>query len=101
MIDRFREEIYQSFTQRADAGLDLIDATDRLLEIESPVASSDHRCFAGSSVASTNMLNYGRLNVSRLGQVLICASRKMRNWLQAMRCMGWTVQTIQRPKRRR
>lgn len=26
MIDRFREEVYQSFAQRADVGLYLIDA---------------------------------------------------------------------------
>jgi hypothetical protein len=25
-IDRFRREVYQSFEQRADAGMDLIDA---------------------------------------------------------------------------
>ncbi len=29
MIDRFREGVYQSFSQRADASLELIDALTR------------------------------------------------------------------------
>jgi hypothetical protein len=70
MIDRFREEIYQSFTQRADAGLDLIDALTGSLEIESPVASSESPLFRRKFSSIYDMLNYGRLNVSRLGQVL-------------------------------
>ena len=45
MINRFREEVYQSFTRRADAGLDLIDALTSERHTESPVAVSESPLF--------------------------------------------------------
>jgi len=45
MINRFRREVYQSFTRRADAGLDLIDALTSERHTESPVAVSESPLF--------------------------------------------------------
>lgn len=70
MIDRFREEVYQSFRQRADAGMDLIDALTGSVAIESPVASSASPLFRRKFSSIYDLLNYGKLNVGQLGQVL-------------------------------
>lgn len=70
MVDRFREEVYQSFTQRADAGVDLIDALTSSVEIESPVASSESPLFRRKFSSIYDLLNYGKLNEGRIGQVL-------------------------------
>lgn len=45
MINRFRREIYQSFEQRGDAGLDLIDALSSATTVESPVGQSESPLF--------------------------------------------------------
>jgi hypothetical protein len=70
MIDRFREEVYQSFRQRADAGMDLIDALTGSQAIESPVASSASALFRRKFSSIYDLLNHGKLNVGQLGQVL-------------------------------
>ena len=70
MIDRFREEVYQSFAQRADAGLDLIDALTGSLAVESPVATSESPLFRRKFCSIYDFLNCGKLNVGRLVRVL-------------------------------
>ena len=45
MIERFREEVYQNFRRRKDAGLDLIDALTSAEQVESPVAVSENPLF--------------------------------------------------------
>lgn len=70
MIDRFREEVYQSFTRRADAGVDLIDALTGSAAIASPVASSESPLFRRKFSSIYDLLNHGKLNVGRIGQVL-------------------------------
>jgi hypothetical protein len=45
MIDQFRREVYQSFEQRADSGMDLIDALTSAVTVESPVAQSQSPLF--------------------------------------------------------
>ena len=45
MINRFREEVYQSFEQRGDAGLELIDALTSTPGVESPVELSESPLF--------------------------------------------------------
>jgi hypothetical protein len=45
MNHRFRREVYQSFEQRADAGMDLVDALTSAPVVESPVALRPFRDF--------------------------------------------------------
>lgn len=45
VIQQFRTTVYQSFTQRGDAGLDLIDALTASVMVESPVALSESALF--------------------------------------------------------
>lgn len=61
MIDRFRREIYQSFEQRADAGMDLIDALTSALVVESPVTQSESLLFRRKFSSVYDFLKHGRL----------------------------------------
>jgi hypothetical protein len=45
MISLFRREVYKSFEQRSDAGLDLIDAMSSAERVESPVGQSESPLF--------------------------------------------------------
>ena len=45
MINRFREQVYQSFEQRGDAGMELIDALTSTPGVESPVELSESPLF--------------------------------------------------------
>jgi hypothetical protein len=79
MIDRFREEAYQSYTQRADAGGDLIDALASLLEIASPTVRNESPLSRRKFSSTYDLLNYGEVNVAQriisLGQVLGCVAK--------------------------
>lgn len=61
MINRFRQEVYQSFDQRGDAGLDLIDAISSAEHIESPVSMSESPLFRRSFSSIYDVLNEGKL----------------------------------------
>lgn len=52
-VNKFREEVYQSLDQRADVGLDLIDALTSAPVVESPVAFSESPLFRHVSIAFT------------------------------------------------
>ena len=45
MNDRFRREVYQSLEQRADAGMDLVDALTSAATVRSPVELSESALF--------------------------------------------------------
>jgi hypothetical protein len=70
MIDRFRREVYQTFEQRADAGMDLIDALTSAMRVESPVAQSESPLFRRRFSSVYDFLQAGRIRVAALRQVL-------------------------------
>ena len=70
MIDRFRREVCQSFEQRADAGLDLIDSLTSAPVVESPVGLSESPMFRREFSSVYDALKSGRIAYRRLRQVL-------------------------------
>lgn len=70
MFDRFREEVYRSFSRGADAGMDLIDALTGSSEVESPVATSESPLYRRKFSSIYDFLKRGKLNLGRLGRVL-------------------------------
>ena len=70
MIDRFRREVYQSFEQRADASLDLIDSLTSAPVVESPVGLSESPMFRREFSSVYDALKSGRIAYRRLRQVL-------------------------------
>lgn len=70
MIDRFRREVYQSFAQRGDAGMELIDALSSALTVESPVAQSESPLFRRRFSSVYDFLKKGRILLPQLRQVL-------------------------------
>ena len=70
MINRFRREVYQSFEQRGDTGMDLIDALTSALTVESPVAQSESPLFRRRFSSVYDYLKQGRILVPELRRVL-------------------------------
>jgi hypothetical protein len=70
MIDRFRREVYQSIEQRADCGMDLIDALTSALTVESPVAQSESPLFRRGFSSVYDFLKMGRIVLPQLRRVL-------------------------------
>ena len=70
MIDRFRREVYQSFEQRGDAGMDLIDALTSAESVESPVAQSESPLFRRRFSSVYDFLKQGRMLLPELRRVL-------------------------------
>ena len=70
MINRFREEVYQSFEQRGDAGLELIDALTSTPGVESPVELSESPLFRRRFSSVYDVLKWGRFQYDRLRQLL-------------------------------
>ena len=70
MINRFREQVYQSFEQRGDAGLELIDALTSTPGVESPVELSESPLFRRRFSSVYDVLKWGCLHYDRLRQLL-------------------------------
>lgn len=70
MNDRFRREVYQSFEQRADAGMDLVDALTSAPTVESPVGLSESTLFRRRFSSIYDFLKSGRMLLPRLRRVL-------------------------------
>ena len=70
MINRFRREVYQSFEQRADAGMDLVDALTSAPVVESPVGMSESPLFRRRFSSVYDFLKSGRIAYDRLRRVL-------------------------------
>jgi hypothetical protein len=70
MNDRFRREVYECFEQRADAGLDLVDALTSAPTVESPVGLSESSLFRRGFSSVYDVLKSGRLLLPRLRRVL-------------------------------
>jgi hypothetical protein len=70
MNDRFRREVYQSFEQRADAGMDLVDALTSAPTVESPVGLSESALFRRGFSSVYDFLKSGRMLLPRLRRVL-------------------------------
>ena len=70
MFDRFRQEVYQNFRQRKDAGLDLIDALTSAEQVESPVAVSESPLFRRGFGSVYDALEESRMDKARMEQSL-------------------------------
>lgn len=70
MNDQFRREVYACFEQRADAGLDLVDALTSAPTVESPVGLSESLLFRRGFSSVYDFLKSGRLLLPRLCRVL-------------------------------
>jgi hypothetical protein len=70
MIHRFRQEVYQSFEQRGDAGLDLIDALSSAESVESPVWQSESPLFRRGFSSIYDVLKHGRLSLRHVRRAL-------------------------------
>ena len=70
MITQFRTAVYRSFTRRADAGLDLIDALTGELHTESPVAVSASPLFRRKFSSIYDVLAEPFIAEAQLRQVL-------------------------------
>ncbi len=69
-IHQFRQEVYQSLEQRADAGLDLIDALTSAPVVESPVAMSESPLFRRNFSSVYDFLKKGLMNKAQLRRTL-------------------------------
>ena len=70
MIDRFREEVYQSFFRRPDAVLDLIDALTSERHTESPVAVSESPLFRRKFSSVYDVLDEPFMDEPQIRQIL-------------------------------
>ena len=70
MNDRFRREVYQSFEQRADAGMDLVDALTSAPTVNSPVELSEAGLFRRGFSSVYDFLKSGRIVLPRLRRLL-------------------------------
>ena len=70
MDNRFRREVYQSLEQRAETGLDLIDALTSAPVVESPVGLIESPLFRREFGSVYDVLKFGRIAYWRLRRVL-------------------------------
>jgi len=70
MINRFRREVKQSFAQRGEAGLDLIDALSSAEQVESPVGVSESALFQRKFSSIYDLLKAGKLLLVEVRQLL-------------------------------
>lgn len=70
MINLFRREVYESFEQRGDAGLDLIDALSSAETVESPVGQSESPLFRRGFSSIYDVLKHGKLSLTKIRRVL-------------------------------
>lgn len=71
MINRFRREVYQSLEQRADTGMDLVDALTSAPVVESPVGMSESPLFRRAFGSVYDFLKSGQIVYHRLRRVLL------------------------------
>jgi len=69
-IQQFREAVYQSFRQRADAMMDLIDALTVAGHVDSPVALSEETPFRRKFSSIFDTLLHGVIDIDLLRQAL-------------------------------
>lgn len=70
MFDRFRQEVYQNFPRRKDAGLDLLDALTSAEQVESPVAVSESPLFRRGYGSVYDVLKECLMNKTAIKQTL-------------------------------
>jgi hypothetical protein len=66
MLNQYRQEIYTSFEERSDIGMNLVDALSSAAQVESPVRVSESPLFGRKFSAIYDFLEEGRINVLRL-----------------------------------
>jgi len=69
-LPQFRDKLYQSFTQRADAAIDLIDALTSASVVESPVALSESPLFRRQYHSVYDTLEEAEFEKEALSQML-------------------------------
>ncbi len=70
MFERFRQEVYQNFVRRKDAGLDLIDALTSAEQVESPVAVSESPLFRRGFGSIYDVLEESRMDKAGMEEIL-------------------------------
>lgn len=70
MINRFRQEVYQSFEQRGDTALDVIDSLSSAERVGSPVAISEGSLFRRKFSSMYDFLRHGKLSLERIRRTL-------------------------------
>lgn len=70
MINRFRREVYQSFEQRGDTALDVIDSLSSAESVGSPVSISESPLFRRKFSSIYDFLRHGKLSPERIRGVL-------------------------------
>lgn len=70
MINRFRREVKQSFEQRGDAALDVIDALSSMERVESPVGVSESPLFQRKFSSIYDLLKAGQVKLTAVRQLL-------------------------------
>lgn len=69
MLNQYRQEIYTSFEERSDIGMNLVDALSSAAQVESPVRVSESPLFQRKFSAIYDFLENGRINVFRLRRI--------------------------------
>jgi hypothetical protein len=70
MMNRFRREVKQSFAQRGDAALDVIDALSSMERVESPVWVSESPLFQRKFSSIYDVLKAGKVMLTEVRQLL-------------------------------
>lgn len=70
MIDQFRQEVYQSFEQRGDTGLDVIDSLSSAERVGSPVEVSESPLFRRKFSSIYDFLRHGKVSLERIRRAL-------------------------------
>jgi len=69
MLSQYRQEIYASFEERSDIGMNLVDALSSASQVESPVSVSESPLFQRKFSAVYDFLEHGRITVFRLRRI--------------------------------
>jgi len=88
-IPQFRRTVYQSFTGRADAGLDLVDALTVNGHIESVVSLSENGLFRRKHSMVYDVMKHGKLDIQRV-KGLLCEAQPA----EAERIGGYEVYAV-------
>lgn len=69
-LEQFREAVHDSFTRRADAALDLVDALTGAGQVDSPVALSEAASFQRKFSSVYDVLQHAEVDLAELERVL-------------------------------
>ena len=91
MDNRFRREVYQSFGQRADAGMDLVDALTSAPVVESPVGLSESPLFRREFSSIYDFLKSGEILYHILRKVLFPGENETDQLKRIVKLFGFPI----------